>query len=263
MGWISLMDCVWKLSNVRAGFSEAEDRIDDVSFTINRGERVAFLGDDRSGRKQLLKVMCGLRPLRGGSMNVLGYESGAENYYRDWDDLLPRSIKSKLGVSLELDGLLSNVTIREGFELLFRFRYGDHSARLQQGAIKVVDQLCNEFDLASFMHKRPVQLSLSERKIASIARAFLARPRYMLLENPSEAVGQFSLVKLWSILGHVFENSERTVVLSTEDFRLAMKYCPRWIVFDQGRVVFDGLKEEFLKSQHPILKFLPPDGFTI
>ncbi|NCN26149.1 ATP-binding cassette domain-containing protein [bacterium] len=251
-------EIVWKLDNVRAGYSASEDRFEGVSFTIERGERVAFLGTAKSGRKLLMKVMCGLRPPRAGTMQIFDHTSGADAYYRDWDDLLPRRIKAKLGVALEVDGLLSNVSIREGYELLFRFRYGDHNERLQAAASKVVDGLCEQFSLNTIMHKRPVELSPSERKLACIARAFLARPRVLLLENPSENIGQLSQMKLWSMIDAVFENQERTIILSTEDFRLAWRHCPRWMVFDKGNLVFDGQKEDFIKTRHPVLKLIDP-----
>lgn len=257
-----MKNIVWKLDDVRAGYSALEGRFENVSFAIHRGEKVAFLGTSRSGRKLLAKVMCGLRPPRGGTMQVFDYESGADAYYRDWDDLLPRKIKAKLGVALEVDGLLSNVSIREGFELLFRFRYGDHNERLRAAATKVVDRLSEEYNLEDLILKRPVELSPSERKLACIARAFLGKPRVVFMENPSENIGQLSQHHLWKMIDAVFNHSERTVVLSTEDFRLAWRHCPRWLVFDKGHLLFDGSKEDFIKSKHPILKLVDPVLFS-
>src|SRR5690606_33275113 len=147
--------------------------------------------------KILLRTMCGLRPLREGRMFVLDHISDKESYMKDWDDLLPRSIRAKIGVSLEVDGLLINVSVQEGMEMLFRFRFGDHSVRLREGARKAVESLGAKFGISDIMGRRPVELTSSERKLGSLARSFLARPSMLLLEDPSHGVGELSTFKLW------------------------------------------------------------------
>jgi ABC-type multidrug transport system ATPase subunit len=246
-------EIIWELVNVSLGRSSTDDHIERAFLTVHSGEKVALIGEHHSGRKILLRAMSGLRPIKSGQMKVLGHLCVAEeNFEQDWDRLFPREIRSKIGVSLDVEGLLSNVSVREGLEMLFRFRYGDHNAKLRLGARKVVESLCRHFNIESIVDKRPVNLSRTQRRLASLARAFLSKPRVVLLEDPSDGVGELHFHLLEKALDFIFETEERTVLLSTENFSLASKYCTRWVVFEKGKIIFDGPSNDFIKMKHPL-----------
>jgi ABC-type multidrug transport system ATPase subunit len=255
-------EALWNLEELAAGTGLGEEFYENVSFQVRPGEKIAFIGDQNSGRKLLLRNLCGLRPFRRGRMNVMGFECAPETERGDeWDTLLPRLVQAKIGVSLERAGLLSNVSVREGMELLFRFRYGDHNKKLRIGAQLLVQALCDRFEIANVAEKRPVELTKAERRLASLARAFLSKPRVVLLENPSDDIGAFHKKKLIKALDYIFESPERTVILSTDNLSLAWTYCERWIVFEEGKVVFDGAKENFFQTSHSLTEEGQPQSY--
>jgi ABC-type multidrug transport system ATPase subunit len=247
------MSHVWEVEDVSAGFGVMEGKIEGITLRIEEGEKIAFLGHERSGRALLLRVLGGLRPLRGGRMNVLGEEIKKLAWWGDWDNLFSRNVRKKLGISLEQEGLLSNVSVREGLELLFRFKYGDHSEKLRKGAQQVVASLVVKFGLSDCVDKRPYLLSAAERRLASLARAFLVKPSVILLENPSQSVGDLARERLCDALRTIIEARERTVVMSTDDWAIAHQFCERWIVMEEGKIAFDGKPEQFMKSSHKLV----------
>jgi ABC-type multidrug transport system ATPase subunit len=164
----------------------------------------------------------------------------------DWDEIIPTEIRRKMGVCLEKEGLLSNVTAREGLELLFRFKYGDHNEKLREGSRKLVKQLAQRFGVEGVLDLRPHAMSSAERKLIGICRAFLSKPSVIVLENPSENVGNFNRQRLLSGLEEICSQPERTFLVSTDDWPLAWRFCPRWIVMKDGRIDYDGPAEGFM-----------------
>ena len=247
---------IWKAENLGGGFGASEGLIHDINLTVNAGERVALMGPDDSGRPLLLRVLSGLRPVKRGKLSVLGRELETLPYYADWDQIMPQATRRRIGVCLEEEGLLSNVSVREGLELLFRFKYGDHNKKLRDGAAKIVTTTCQKFGLGDAVEKRPNLLTASERRLAGLARAFLSKPLVVVLENPSQDIGDSSRARLWAAFEFMVTQPERTVLISTDDWALASKFCNRWIVMDRGRIVYDGSPRDFLRSGNQLVEQL-------
>ncbi|MBS1986189.1 MAG: ATP-binding cassette domain-containing protein [Bdellovibrionales bacterium] len=241
---------VWQAENLGAGFSDMEGQIYDVTLKIAYGERVAILGHEKSGRAYLLRVLAGLRPMRSGRLNILDEELQALPYWADWDEILSHEKRRKMGVCLEREGLLSNVTAREGLEMLFRFKYGDHNVKLREGSQRVVNQLAQRFGISEILDKRPYSLTSAERRLVGLARSFLSKPSILCLENPSESIGNLNRRRFLAVFEEICSQPERTLLLSTDDWPLALHFCPRWIVMEHGRVAFDGQSRDFLQTEH-------------
>jgi ABC-type multidrug transport system ATPase subunit len=251
-------DLVYSLKGVGAGFSEVEGRIQDITLDVAVGERVAILGISNADRALLLRVLAGLRPIRFGQMSVMGQTLEKLPYWADWDQIMPQSVRRRLGVCLEHEGLLNNVSVREGLELLFRFKYGDHNEKLRDGAAKIVTTTCAKFGLDAAIDKRPYLLNGAEKRLAGLSRAFLSKPPVVVLENPSQNIGDSHRDRLWKAFDFMCAQSERTILLSTDDWAIAHHFCPkRWIVMDGGSISFDGPPKEFLqKADHPLIQQL-------
>lgn len=239
---------VWKAKDIASGYSDMEGLIRDITLDIKSGERVALLGHEKSGRSLLLRVLAGLRPIRSGELTILDEELPVLPFWADWDEILPPEKRRKMGVCLEREGLLSNVTAREGLELLFRFKYGDHNVKLREGATRVVNQLAERFGVTNVLDKRPHALTAAEKRLVGLARAFLSKPSILVLENPSENMGNLNRHRFLSVMEEICSATERTLLVSTDDWPLAYKFCPRWIVMTEGTISFDGSPENYLKS---------------
>jgi len=242
------MSILWKLSSVHSAQESNDSPLADITLEIKVGEKVALIGPQKGGRAALFKVLAGLRPRQNGDFSCMNRNISLLARYADWEEIFSREIRRKMGVAFEKEGLLSNVSVREGLELLFRFRYGDHNEKLCEGAKRVVEALCLRFGLNAVAELRPSLLTSTERKQAALARAFLAKPLVVMLENPTQDVGDLGRGAFVEMIRDIFQDSDRSVVVSTEDFELAQEFCTRWILIDEGRIVFDGSPDEFLGS---------------
>ncbi len=247
---------IWEAKNISAGFSEAEGKISNINLKINKGERVALISDDYASRALLLRVLAGLRPIREGDLIVFGQNLGHLPFYADWDEIMPQVMRRRMGICLESEGLLSNVTVREGMELLFRFKYGDHNVKLREGAARVVEATCHRFGISDLVDKRTNVLNRDERRLAGIARAFLSKPPVVILENPSQGVGDYHYQKLWHAISYMQGAGERTMLVSTDDWVLVHKFCNRCLVLNRGELIFDGGILDYIKSDPKVVKRL-------
>lgn len=228
-----------------------EGSLKGVSFDIHGGERVAFFGGSDSGASLALRVLGGLKPYWSGELKLQSFSYPIFDPTSFWDDPLPRKLRRKMGVLCEKDGLLSNVSIREGLETLFRFKYGDHNEGLREGVRRVVREVSQIMGIGeSSMELRPSDLSAVERRLASLARMFMSKPGIILMENPSLGLSLQTRPRLFSAFEAMLGDSQRTLLMQTEDWSLAHRFCERWIVFEQGKIVFDGSPKDFLKTEN-------------
>ncbi len=240
---------IWRAEGLRAGFPAASDgEIRDVGLLVHAGEKIALVGPEHGGRAMLFKVLAGLRPVRGGRLVTLGHELTEEPWWVDWDQLIPSTVRRKMGVLLDREGLLSNVSVREGLELLFRFKNGDSTRKHIEAARTMVDKLGHRFGITDCLDKRPTLLTAAERRLAGLARAFLSKPSVLLLENPTVGFGDLSRERLENVMTAMFAESARTIVVSTDNLRFARRFCPRWILVDEGGIVFDGPATELIRD---------------
>jgi ABC-type multidrug transport system ATPase subunit len=241
---------IWKLDGVSAAWGPRDVEFENVSFTVSEGEKVALISDKPEARNLLLRLMGGLQPRRSGELSVLDHSVNLISVSDDWDSLIPTNIRRRLGICLEVEGLLSNVTVREGLELLFKFKYGDHTEKLREGARRVVLTTAENFGISEVLEKRPHFLSSTERRIVGIARAYLSKPHVLLLENPTRGISDRSRAHFFDLFEEMTSDSSRSFLMSTDDWVFARHFCDRWIVLQDKRIIFDGKPLEFLKTKN-------------
>jgi ABC-type multidrug transport system ATPase subunit len=232
-------------------------------FEIRAGERVALVGANRDFRRSFFRVLAGLEAALGGGLEIEGEKIALRHERRLWRDLLSKKSRRKIGMSLETEGLLSNVTVRESMETLFRFKYGDHNISLVEGAARVVEETAERVGLtARDLDRRPSDLGALELRLSSLCLAFLTKPAVLMLENPTAGLNDRSWQSLSNSLEQVLEGSQRTLVMDSDDWLLSKFHATRWLVFDGDRVVFDGTPQDHIaQSGRRLLDDLETERF--
>jgi ABC-type multidrug transport system ATPase subunit len=232
-----------------------EAGLEDLNFNISRGERVAFVGPQFQGRSQVIRILAGTRPHFYGKFFFYDYEVPNFSVAPKWEDPLPKNLRRKVGACYEKDGLLSNVSVREGLETLFRFKYGDHNKGLIEGSKRVVRDIAEELGMEErILDSRPAQLNSAQARVAALARVFLTKPPVVALENPTDNLGPIEWERVAGALETIMQDAERVLLLSTGDWSLAFRFCTRWIYIDNGKLLFDGTPQDFMKSGFPIIQ---------
>jgi putative ABC transport system ATP-binding protein len=202
--------------------------LDGVSFSVQRGEWLAIMGQSGSGKSTLMNLLGCLDTPTSGSYQLNGTD--VEDLT---DDALADLRNREIGFVFQTFQLLPRATALANVELPLVYRGVSRRERREraEGALTAVG-------LANRMHHRPNELSGGQRQRVAIARALVGEPSMLLADEPTgnldSATGE-EIIRLFSDLhgrGH-------TILLVTHEPRLAAR-CPRAIRLSDGRVIGDG-----------------------
>ncbi|HLV61152.1 MAG TPA: ATP-binding cassette domain-containing protein [Fredinandcohnia sp.] len=211
--------------------------VDGISFEIGEGERVGFLGPNGAGKTTTLKMLAGLLHPTSGSVTV----GGRIPFRRERDFL--RSIMLVTGQKQQL---LWDLPPAETFELN-RAVYEIPADEYRRTLAELVELL----ELGDLLHKPTRQLSLGERMKCELAAALLHRPKVLFLDEPTIGLDVTMQAAVRRFIRTYNERHDATVLLTSHYMDDVAALCPRVIVIDQGRLIYDGSLEELVRKVRP------------
>ena len=200
--------------------------VDGISFEIARGERVGFLGPNGAGKTTTLKVLAGLLHPSSGEVRVDGHVPQRR------EDAFLKKITLVMGQKQQL---LWDLPPADTFELN-RAIYEIPRPRFQE----TVRELTELLELGELVQKPTRQLSLGERMKCELAAALLHRPRVLFLDEPTIGLDVAMQATVRSFVKAYNERFGATVLLTSHYMEDVVQLCPRVIVIDRGRIIYDG-----------------------
>jgi branched-chain amino acid transport system ATP-binding protein len=224
-----------RVEDLEAGYGPLT-AVRGVSLEVGAGEVVALLGANGAGKTTTLRAIAGLLPVRRGRIDLDGARL----------DGLPSAEVVRRGVAHVPEGrqLFPSMTVRENLELGAR----TPAARARRGA-----SLDAVYALFPRLRERERQvagtLSGGEQQMCAIGRGLMARPRLLLLDEPSLGLAPVMVSAIFQVLARI--NAEGTTLLLVEQSVLrSLRLCHRGYVLENGRVALAGRREELLASGH-------------
>jgi ATP-binding cassette, subfamily C, bacterial LapB len=212
-----------------------EKALNDVSFRIAPGEKVALLGRVGSGKSTIARMILGLYPPADGLVMIDGTE------VRQLDAL---SLRRHIG-SVMQDTVLLSGTVRENIQLDRPHVDDDELLRVAKlsGTHDFMGRIANGYDLV--LADRGESLSGGQRQSIGLARALAGRPAVLIMDEPSSAMDNQTEQALIARLEG--ELKDRTVLLITHRLPL-LKLVSRIILLDQGKIIADGPRDAVIKQ---------------
>ncbi|MBF0449068.1 MAG: type I secretion system permease/ATPase [Magnetococcales bacterium] len=205
------------------------DALSDISFTINPGEKVAFLGKIGSGKSTVARLLLGLyEPLEGSIL--------VDN--TDLRQIDPSDLRANIGSVLQ-DICLFTGSVRQNIAMGGNRPSDEEILRVAElaGVHDFISQTPQGYDL--LLAERGEGLSGGQRQAIAIARALISKPSILLMDEPTSSMDGASELQLIKRLK--VEMSEKTLIVVTHRTTL-LELVDRVIVIDRGRVVADGPK---------------------
>jgi ABC-2 type transport system ATP-binding protein len=222
--------------------------VEELSFTIQPGERVGFLGPNGAGKTTTLKVLSGLLHPTGGKVSVVGYTPQKRQV-----DFL-KKITLVMGQKQQL---LWDLPPADTFQLN-RAIYEVPAAQYAE-TMKDLEKL---LDLEKLATKPTRQLSLGERMKCELAAALLHRPRVLFLDEPTIGLDVSMQAAMREFIRTYNEKYGATVLLTSHYMLDVTALCPRVVVIDKGRLIYDGDLQSLVKRVNPdkvvVLKLARP-----
>jgi ABC-2 type transport system ATP-binding protein len=211
--------------------------VDGISFQIAAAERVGFLGPNGAGKTTTLKMLSGLLLPTAGKALVGGYVPFARK---------PEFLSSIMLVAGQKQQLLWDLPPAETFEMN-RAIYGLDKAQFRG----TLDELVSVLQLEPLLQKPVRQLSLGERMKCELAAALLHRPRVLFLDEPTIGLDVTMQGAVRDFIRRYNEQHGATVILTSHYMEDVAALCPRVIVIDHGRLVWDGSLTELVRTTRP------------
>jgi branched-chain amino acid transport system ATP-binding protein len=222
-----------------------------LSFEVNTGEIVSLIGANGAGKTTTLRAISGLVPFKG-KIELSKKESSEDR--EEWIDLstIAKHDIVRLGISHSPEGrgIFPNLTVLENLSL------GSYA---RNDKLEIVKDLEHCFELFPRLKERIKQkagtLSGGEQQMVAISRALMAKPRLLLLDEPSLGLAPLIVAQIFEIIKKV--NSEgMTVLLVEQNARMALKISHRAYCVETGKISLSGIGVELLKDSRIIDSYL-------
>jgi branched-chain amino acid transport system ATP-binding protein len=206
-----------------------------VSLTVKQGEVVALVGRNGAGKTTTIRSIMGLMPKISGSMQF------------DGKDLV--SLKAhdryRLGLAYvpEERRIVPGLTVRENLQLGLVASSGKIDER------EAIDEIAKSFPrLKERLDQEGVTMSGGEQQMLAIARATIAKPKMILLDEPSEGIMPV-LVEEMGVLFRKLRDQGVTLLLVEQNVEWALRLADRAVILDQGEVVYESSSDALLADK--------------
>src|SRR5271170_2166518 len=203
--------------------------VDGISVQIASGEFVALLGTSGSGKSSLLNLIAGLDHPTSGTVVV--QKSDLAKFSREE---LAKYRLHTVGMVFQSFNLIPSMTLLENVELPLRFAEVDRSKR--EGLAR---QALNRVGLSARLGHRPTELSGGEQQRASLARALINQPRFLLADEPTGNLDSQTGTEIMNFIREFNETLGMTIVMVTHERALAERYANRMIFLADGKLIDD------------------------
>ncbi|NTU73434.1 ATP-binding cassette domain-containing protein [Candidatus Roizmanbacteria bacterium] len=248
------------LANLLSPDKKSVHAVNNISFSVEKGETVAFIGPNGAGKSTTIKILTGILFPTRGDISVLGLNPQVQR----------KKLAFKIGTVFgQRSQLLFNLPIADSFHLFSKI-YEIPTGIYRQQKEKLVEL----FDLKDIFQQPVRKLSLGQRMRAEVALALLHKPPLIFLDEPTIGLDVVAKRKLRETLNALNREEDTTIFLTSHDVGDIESIADRTIVINYGSVVFDGrtanLRKEFVskkiikiesEKKQPLLEALP-EGLT-
>jgi branched-chain amino acid transport system ATP-binding protein len=213
------------LKSVQAGYGRVPV-LKGISLHVRPGEVVTLIGGNGAGKTTTLRAISGLLPPRQGAIQFAG---------RDLSQMSPERIVS-LGLALVPEGrrVFRTLNVTANLEL------GAFHRRNKGEVRRDLEEIRERFPiLQERAHQAAGTLSGGEQQILAIGRALMARPRLLMLDEPSMGLAPRMVTQVYEILAEL-KAAGTTILLVEQNARAALKVADRGYVLETGRIILDG-----------------------
>lgn len=212
--------------------------VDDITFSVRRGEIFGLLGANGAGKSTTFRMLCGLLPPTGGLLRVAGFDLRTA----------AAPARGRIGYMAQKFSLYGDLSVRQNLRF-FSSAYKLRNARQRER----IDWALAEFDLDAFADAASGDLPLGFKQRLALACALMHEPEILFLDEPTSGVDPLARREFWSRINALADKG--VTILVTTHFMEEAEYCDRLVIMAQGRILAEGtaerLKERLRRPDNP------------
>ena len=210
--------------------------IRDVSLTLGRGEVVALLGPNGSGKTTCFYSIAGLVTPEGGQVIIDGRDVTALPMYR----------RAKLGIGYlpQEMSIFRGLSVENNILAILEIAEPDRTTRREK-----LEELLSEFSIEHLRRAPAMALSGGERRRVEIARCLAAGPKYVLLDEPFAGVDPIAVGEIRGLV-HDLKNRGIGVLITDHNVRETLEIVDRAYILHEGKVLMSGTTDEVVRDEN-------------
>ncbi|MGP4066082.1 ABC transporter ATP-binding protein [Oceanobacillus sp. M65] len=232
------MDAIVQISNVKKTYKKRKTKelvqaVNDISFSVRKGEILGLLGPNGAGKTSTIKMICGLLKPDEGTIFI----NGINNH--------EKHLKALQHISSVLEGnrnLYWRLTVRENLD----YFAGNRGVSRKEAATQIEDLLV-KFNLKNKEHELVNRLSRGMQQKLAIAVAMLADSDVILLDEPTLGLDVETGYEVRELLRGIVKDYNRTIIISSHDMDVIQDLCERTVIINNGTIVTDDRVENLLR----------------
>ena len=204
--------------------------VDNVNFTINKGDIIGFLGPNGAGKSTIMNIMTGYLSLTHGSVKVDGFDI-VDN---------PEQAKKRIGYLPEIPPLYIDMTVREYLYFMYDLK------KVKFPKKPHIDEIAKLVKLENVMGRLIKNLSKGFRQRVGIAQALIGNPDVLILDEPTVGLDPKQIIEIRNLIARLGKN--HTVILSSHILSEIQEVCKRIIIINKGKIIADDTPDNLSKS---------------
>jgi ABC-2 type transport system ATP-binding protein len=219
-------DAVIVVENIKRRFGDFY-AVEDVSFTVRRGEVFGLLGANGAGKSTTFRMLCGLLPASEGRLEVAGKDLRRAAAHA----------RANIGYMAQKFSLYGDLSVMENLRF-FSSAYGLSGSSRQTR----ISWALEEFELAPYSDAKSADLPLGYKQRLALAAAMMHEPEILFLDEPTSGVDPLARREFWRRINGLSQKG--VTILVTTHFMEEAEYCDRLVIMAEGKILAQGSPEE-------------------
>ncbi|MBX7262391.1 MAG: ATP-binding cassette domain-containing protein [Chitinophagales bacterium] len=213
--------------------------VDDISFSVGRGEILGFLGPNGAGKSTTMKMLTGFLPPSSGKIEICGLDITTQT----------KEVQSKIGYLPESNPLYFDMYVKEFLDFAYQLQ-----VKSAQNKTHRIEQVIEIVGLGKEQHKKIGQLSKGYKQRVGIAQALLHNPEILILDEPTSGLDPNQLADIRQLIRYL--GKEKTIIFSTHIMQEVTSVCNQVVIINQGKIVANNSVSELQKQVNPLTKII-------
>lgn len=226
-----------EIQNLTKHYGEIK-AIEDVSFTVNKGEILGFLGPNGAGKTTTMNILTGYIPSTSGSVKVDGFDIMEQ----------PREVKKRIGYLPELPPLYVDMTVTDFLDFCAALKEVDKAAWKGQKT-----DIMELVKITHVQHRLIRNLSKGYRQRVGLAQSLVGTPDVLVLDEPTVGLDPKQIIEIRKLIKALGKN--HTIILSSHILPEVSAVCERVVIINRGKIVAEDTPDQLSKKLGDYTRF--------